>query len=124
MFMRCKTDTSLILNISYYLGTLKIKLTTTLLASLIFASTGAIANTTKLTDQDELLIQRAERMQFRRCVAGQITKITEEPEWTEELETAYTIVLDDLYENDTQAQFTTSTAALMLVASCIAPARN
>ena len=40
------------------------KMTTTLLATLLFASTGAIADTTTLTEQDKLLMDRAAILQM------------------------------------------------------------
>ena len=106
------------------------KLTTTLLATLIFASTGAIANTTELTEKDELLIQRAESTQFRYCVDKQLEKLTKSPQLQIELGRKYEHAVDiiDMYSdnipNHSPIPYSTSTAAMMLVASCIAPATN
>ena len=104
------------------------KLTTTLLATLIFASTGALANTTKLTEQDELLIQRAQGMQFRYCVNDQITKFMQSTDLQRDLGTEYYNALNAFLQSDTvphdETPYSSSTAAIMLVASCIAPARN
>ncbi|GEM77706.1 hypothetical protein [Vibrio sagamiensis] len=106
------------------------KLTTTLLATLIFASTGAIANTTKLTEQDELLIQRAERTQFRHCVSKQLEKLSNSPELQMDLGVAYedaVAIIEHFSEripHHSPIPFSTSTAAIMLVSSCIAPAKN
>ena len=44
--------------------TFTMKMTTTLLATLLFASTGAIADTTTLTEQDKLLMDRAAMLQM------------------------------------------------------------
>ena len=104
------------------------KLTTSLLATLIFASTGAIANTTKLTEQDELLIQRAESMQFQYCIDKQLEKLTESTQLQFDLGRKYEYaveVIDRLSDNiphHSPIPYSTSTAAMMLVASCIAPA--
>ena len=48
------------------------KMTTTLLATLLFASTGAIADTTTLTEQDKLLMDRAAILQMRNCIDANI----------------------------------------------------
>jgi hypothetical protein len=40
------------------------KMTTVLMATLLFASTGAIADTTTLTEQDKLLMDRAAILQM------------------------------------------------------------
>ena len=111
------------------------KLTTTLLATLIFASTGAIANTTKLTDQDELLIQRAEKINLRSCVLAQFQKLSNNPERLVELQSVFgvmkgnieALVIDNgfnISSRDGNSSFTVDDAAIMLVASCIAPIRN
>ncbi|GEM77683.1 hypothetical protein [Vibrio sagamiensis] len=56
------------------------KLATTLLATLIFSSTGAIANTTKLNEQDKLLIEKAANLNITRCVDRQLNELEENPE--------------------------------------------
>ena len=104
------------------------KLTTTLLATLIFASTGALANTTKLTEQDELLIQRAQGMQFRYCVNDQIVKFLQSTNLQRDLGNEYQNALNAFVELDTiphhEIPYSSSVAAMMIVASCIAPPRN
>ena len=106
------------------------KITTTLLATLIFASTGAIANTTELNEQDELLIQHAERVKFKNCVSGQLEKITKSTQFQTELGRQYehAVGVIDMYSDNithhSPIPYSTSTAAMMLVASCIAPATN
>ena len=110
------------------------KLTTTLLATLIFASTGAIANTTKLTDQDELLIQRAQTIQFNSCVEAQFTKLVAKPELIYDLENVFYGIRDGINSLSIDkgigithypaSTFSTNDAAIMLISSCIAPIRN
>jgi hypothetical protein len=118
-----------------FIGILKMKLTTTLLATLIFASTGAIANTKGLNEQDELLIQRAERIHLRSCALAQFQKLSNNPEKLVELQSVFHTMKDNIeafvIENgfnissrDSNSSFTVDDAAIMLVASCIAPARN
>ena len=65
------------------------KLTTTLLATLIFASTGAIANTTTLTEQDELLMNKANTLLMGRCISNMIDKLKSQPESIDYLKNTY-----------------------------------
>ncbi|PNQ62839.1 hypothetical protein [Vibrio sagamiensis] len=53
------------------------KMITTLLASLLFASTGAIADTTRLTEQEEQLIKQASPAQMRQCVINSVLSLDE-----------------------------------------------
>ena len=111
------------------------KLTTTLLATLIFASTGAIANTTKLTDQDELLIQRAKTMNFNICIVANSNKISTNPGMIYDLKEKFVTLQNDIRSvvidngmnlpiHDGNPRFSVDDAAIMLIASCIPPARN
>ena len=43
------------------------KMTTTLLATLLFASTGAVANTAPLTEKENQLIEAAATLDMRGC---------------------------------------------------------
>ena len=111
------------------------KLTTTLLATLIFASTGAIANTTELTEQDELLIQRAETMNLDNCVMAQYNKLSKNPDRMYVLQSEFELMKYkiealaiendiDISSRDGNSSLTLDDAAIMLIASCIPPARN
>lgn len=51
------------------------KLTTTLMATLLFASTGAFANTLALTEQEDSLIQEAATIDMRRCAIGALFEL-------------------------------------------------
>ena len=110
------------------------KLTTTLLATLIFASTGAIANTTKLTEQDELLVQRAQTINFYSCVQAQYDKMEENRDLLAKLRDIFQTMQGNILDladsrghtigRDSQPEFSVDDAAIMIIASCIAPARN
>ncbi|MBT0121269.1 hypothetical protein [Vibrio campbellii] len=67
---------------------------------------------------------------FSNCVSQQLEKLTKSPELQMELGLAYegaVAVIDELSENiphHSPIPYSTSTVAMMLVSSCIAPARN
>ena len=104
------------------------------MATLIFASTGAIANTTKLTEQDELLIQRAQTINFYSCVQAQYDKMEAKRELLAELRDIFQAMQGNIQDlavsrgytigRDNQPEFSADDAAIMIIASCIAPARN
>ncbi|ABU72927.1 hypothetical protein [Vibrio campbellii] len=105
------------------------KLTTTLLATLIFASTGAIANTTKLTEQDELLIEKAANLNISRCVDRQLGELEENPERLNVMRGAFeqaTYAVAGIYDNlEIDAGYvahrkpTVMEVTTMLVANCL-----
>lgn len=51
------------------------KMTTTLLATLLLASTGAVANTAALTDQENQLIERAATLDMRGCAVASLEEL-------------------------------------------------
>ncbi|MDN3611416.1 hypothetical protein ACODM8_18625 [Vibrio ostreicida] len=51
------------------------KMTTTLLAALLLASTGAIANTTALTDQENQIIEKAAILDMRGCAVASLEEL-------------------------------------------------
>ncbi|WP_339388695.1 hypothetical protein [Vibrio caribbeanicus] len=59
------------------------KMTTTLLATLLFASTGAIADTTTLTEQDKLLMDRAAILQMSTCMEKNLQRLESDPNTVE-----------------------------------------
>ena len=111
------------------------KLITTLLTTLLFVSIGAIANTTKLTEEDKLLIQRTEAIKIIGCAEAQYNKLLDRPEMILDLQNVFYSMRDNIkllvestgmgiHEHDGTMAFTIDDAAIMLVSSCIAPARN
>ena len=65
------------------------KLITTLLATLLFVSTGATANTTTLTEQDELLINKANTLLMGQCISNMINTLISQPETMNYLQRTY-----------------------------------
>ena len=65
------------------------KMTTTLLATLLLASTGAIANTTILTEQDKLLMDRAAILQMSACMDKNLRGLESHPEIVNIIEREY-----------------------------------
>ena len=59
------------------------KMTTALLATLLFASTGAIADTTTLTEQDKLVMDRAAILQMSSCVEKNLQRLESHPNTVE-----------------------------------------
>lgn len=51
------------------------KMTTTLLATLLFASTGAVANTAPLTEKENQLIEAAATLDMRGCAVASLEEL-------------------------------------------------
>ena len=65
------------------------KMTTTLLATPLFASTGAIADTTTLTEQDKLLMDRAAILQMSSCMEKNLQMLESHPNTVELIRREY-----------------------------------
>lgn len=104
------------------------KMTTTLLATLLFASTGAIADTTTLTEQDKLLMDRAAILQMSTCMEKNLQRLESDPEIVNIIEREY----HDAWRRVSQLglsrtgknQISTDELTSALVTYCMPKARN
>ena len=97
------------------------KMTTTLLATLLFASTGALANTSTLTAQEEQLINEAATLDMRRCALHSLIELRN-PEKKEMLNGLFKSLNTDLknmgYESNGSELPSSEEMAIAIMAMC------
>ncbi len=104
------------------------KMTTTLLATLLFASIGAIADTTTLTEQDKLLIDRAAILQMSNCIDANIRMLQNNRKILTDIEYEYNRTWYEIrklgLDNNYKDQISTEELTSALVTYCMPKARN
>ncbi|PNQ48171.1 hypothetical protein C1141_22005, partial [Vibrio agarivorans] len=97
-----------------------------LLATLLFVSTGVTANTTTLTEQDELLINKANTLLMGQCISNMINSLKSQPEIMTHLQGTYSETRRTILENGiaqpaipSSPLFTAEELTLSLMTHCI-----
>ena len=79
-------------------------MTTMLLATLLFASTGAIANTTTLNEQHESLTDKAVLSDFQNCATASAEFLRGNPEFLDLIKQGYRSAYGIIYHSETDME--------------------
>ncbi|MCY9845293.1 hypothetical protein [Vibrio caribbeanicus] len=104
------------------------KMTTTLLVTLLLASTGAVADKTTLTEQDKLLMDRAAILQMSNCIDANILMLQNNRKLLTDIEYEYNRTWHKIrqlgLDNNYKDQISTDELTSALVTYCMPKARN